>query len=85
MENGNRTSTAALLRSERQSIIDEWVSALRAAPDSISDASTSALINDLPALLDSVVDVFEGKDFCGTAFLNHANSRHLWAAFSADQ
>lgn len=80
----NPPSVAALLRKQRQVIVENWLSAARANLATFPEGPSSALVNDLPAVLDGLIDAFDGKAFSSTAFLNHANSRHLWSAFSAE-
>jgi hypothetical protein len=67
-----------------QVVVDNWVAAVRANLGTLPEGPNSALINDLPSVLLGLIDVLEGKEFSSTAFLNHANSRHLWSAFSAE-
>lgn len=82
--NQNPPSAAALLRKQKQIVVDDWLSAVRANLGTLPEGPSSALINDLPAILDGLIDVLDGKEFSSTAFLNHANSRHLWSEFSAE-
>lgn len=80
----NPTSAAEILRRQRQVIVDDWLLAVRSHVGTLPDAPASALINDLPTVLDGLIHALEGKEFSSTAFLNHANSRHLWSEFGAE-
>jgi len=65
-------------------VIEQWLSAIRQQMAAVPEGSESALVDDLPTLLDGLADALEGKPFPSSVFLNHANSRHVWSAFSAE-
>lgn len=77
-------SAAALLRKRRQQVIDRWIAAIKANLGTLPEGPSSALVNDVPVMLDCLCDVLEGKAFAATSFVKHANARHLWSTFSAE-
>ncbi len=82
----DRPATATVLRECKQRILERWLERVRSGDSTMVGAPTTALVHDLPVILDGLADHLLRQGSANDApFVTHADMRHLWSEFTPPQ